>query len=67
MNRAYELLEVVPVRWPHRVAVVSGLELAKARLRELVDHTSNECFAAAAQMHQTVGQMKVVSSETAKP
>lgn len=67
MNRAYELFEVLPVRRPHRVAVVSGLELAKARLRELVDHTSNECLAAAAQMHQIVGQMKVVSCETTKP
>ena len=59
MNRVYELFEILAVGPPHRVAVVSGLESAKTRLRDLADDTPNECFAADAETHQIIAQMNV--------
>lgn len=66
MQREYEIFEVSRNGLPHRVTVVSGLELAKSQLRELANHTTNECFAADEETHQIVAQMNVPPRKTAR-
>lgn len=63
MHRVYEVFEVLPNGSPRRVIVVSGLESAKARLQELANSTSNECFASDTKTHQIVALMNVPPSK----
>lgn len=59
MHEAYEIFEVLPNGSRQRVAVISGLQSANARLQELANNTRNECFAADARTRQIVAQRNV--------
>lgn len=59
MYRVYEIFEVPPSGSRRKVAVVSGLESARARLHEFANNSPNECFAADARTHQIVALMNV--------
>lgn len=63
MHRVYEIFEVLPNGSPQRITGVLGLESAKAKLRELANHTPNECFAADAKTRQIVALMNVPPSK----
>lgn len=59
MNRVYEIFEVLANGSRQRVATVSGLESAKARLHEIATNSRSECFVADARTHQIVAQRNV--------
>lgn len=59
MHRIYEILEVLPNGSRQRVAVISGLQSANARLQELGNNTRNECFAVDARTRQIVALRNV--------
>lgn len=59
MNRVYEIFEVLGNGSRQKLAVVSGLESAKARLLEVANSTRNECFVADARTHQIVAHRNV--------
>ena len=61
MHRVYEIFEVLADGSRQRNAVVSGLASAKARLQELANHTSNECFAADRKTSQIVAILNVTA------
>lgn len=72
MEPKYEIFEVLPNGSALKISVVSGLENARLTVRELANHTRNECYAEDAETRQVVAQMNVPLSNsypsgTAKP
>ena len=63
MYRVYEVIEVLPNGSRQTVAVVPGLEFAKAALADLAKRTHDECMAVDAKTHQVVMQLNVESAK----
>lgn len=63
MHPAYEIFEILPDGSRHKVALVPGLQLAKARLDGLANCTVNECFASDAKTLQIVAHRNVPASQ----
>jgi hypothetical protein len=61
MERTYKIFEVLPSGSALKISVVSGLENARLTVRELANHTRNECYAEDAETSQVVAQMKCLA------
>ena len=59
MERKYEIFEVLQNGSALKVSVVSGLENARASVRELASYTRNECYAEDTEARQVVLQLNV--------
>ena len=55
----YKIFEVLPNGSALKTSVVSGLENARLTVRELANHTANECYAEDAETSQVVAQLNV--------
>ena len=63
MYRVYEVIEVLPNGSRQTLAVVPGLEFAKAALEDLAKRTRDECLVVDAKTHQVVMQLNVESAK----
>lgn len=59
MERTYDIFEVLPNGSAFKVNVVSGLENARLTVREMANHTSNECYAEDTETRQVIAQMNM--------
>lgn len=59
MEREYEIFEVLPNGSALKISVVSGLQNARLTIRELANHTRNECYAEDTETRQVVAQLNV--------